>query len=229
MKHLAFIPARGGSKGVPGKNMRLINGKPLLSYTYDWALNLNIFDTIFISTDCPITLEYGIQKGAKNTYLRTSNNFDNQSASELIMSHQFNKTLNIKDYNYIWYLQPTSPIRNKQMGEKIIDLISNKNDFESIVSFIEVPNEYNSNWQFKLNSEGFMKNENHNLISRRQDLPKSYIRDGRFYIIETSYFLDNKKFIGDKCIPLILDGKRHVNIDNIDDWEKAKKICAEYF
>ena len=70
MKHLAFIPARGGSKGVPAKNMRLINGKPLLSYTCDWATDLDIFDNIFLSTDCPVTLEYGIQKGIANTILR---------------------------------------------------------------------------------------------------------------------------------------------------------------
>ena len=206
MKHLAFIPARGGSKGVPGKNMRLINGRPLLDYTYSWAKDLKIFDTIFISTDCPITLEYGIQKGSKNTYLRTNNNLDNQSASDLIIGHHLNKTLNLNEYNYVWYLQPTSPIRNKIMGEKIFNLIKNKSDFDSIISFIEVPNEYNSEWQFKLNSDGFIENKSNNLISRRQDLPKRYIRDGRFYVIETSYFLNNKKLIGEKCIPVIIEG-----------------------
>ena len=65
MRHLAFIPARGGSKGVPGKNMRLIKGKPLLFFTYEWAKDLNIFNEIFVSTDCPITLEYAISLGAK--------------------------------------------------------------------------------------------------------------------------------------------------------------------
>ena len=85
MRNLAFIPARGGSKGVPGKNMRLLNGKPLLFYTFNWAKESDLFEEIYVSTDCPITLEYAIKLGAKHTSLRCiSTKPDSQTASELI-------------------------------------------------------------------------------------------------------------------------------------------------
>ena len=193
MRNLAFIPARGGSKGVPGKNMRLINGKPLMFYTINWAKNVGIFDKIFISTDCPITLEYGLKLGVSYTDLRiTDKNLDKQSAVDLIISHQQNKSIELNDYDFIWYLQPTSPIRHKDMAKTIIDLINKNKNFDSLLSFIEVPDEYNAEWQFKINN-GYVFKEEREIITRRQDLPKRYIRDGRFYVTKVSSFLKNKK------------------------------------
>ena len=230
MKNLAFIPARGGSKGVPGKNMRLINGKPLLFYTFSWARDVGIFDEIFISTDCPITLEYGLKLGATSSKLRIiDNNLDKQSAVDLIISHQQNNSIELKNYDFLWYLQPTSPIRDLCMAKKTLDLINKNKDLDSLLSFIEVPDEYNSEWQFKLDTEGYVVKEDREIITRRQDLPKRYIRDGRFYITKVSSFLNNKKLIGDKCIPIILEANMHVNIDSIDDWYKAKKVCQDFF
>jgi CMP-N-acetylneuraminic acid synthetase len=230
MRHLAFIPARGGSKGVPGKNMRLLNGKPLLFYSFNWAKEIDIFDDIFISTDCPITLEYGISLGAKNTLLRNfSKALDKQTAIDLLISHHSNKSINLKDYDFIWYLQPTSPLRNQMMADLLISLIEKNKDLDSIVSFISVPKQYNAQWQFQINSEGYMHSNDFDLIPNRQTLPKRFVRDGRFYVTKTSYFLEARKLIGEKCIPIILDANLHVNIDTIEDWNKAKKICAEFF
>ena len=228
MRNLAFIPARGGSKGVPGKNMRLLNGKPLIFYTFEWAKKSNIFSDIFVSTDCPITLEYSIKIGAKFTNLRSNNsNLDSQSASELILSHQNNKTIDLNNYDFIWYLQPTSPQREKNIGKHITSLINKNKNIDSLASFILVPKKYNPEWQFRINEKGYIFNDSLNLISNKKELSNTYIRDGRFYITKTSYFLKYKKLIGEKCFPILLDSKNNVNIDNIDDWNKAKKYIND--
>tara|TARA_Y100000589_G_C27007817_1_gene569537 strand:- start:100 stop:801 length:702 start_codon:yes stop_codon:yes gene_type:complete len=229
LKHLAFIPARGGSKGVPGKNMRLINGKPLLSFTLDWASSINLFSDIFVSTDCPITLQYAIEKGSMKAKLRPySEEIDFQSADELILQCQESNYLDLNNYDYLWYLQPTSPCRKFKMVDDILFKIKEFYYPNCLISVKSVPEKFNSAWQYSKDEEGFLYSEQKNNISRRQDLKKKFIRDGRFYITKTSHIINKKKLIGKKFVPIILDNYQHVNVDTLDDWFEAKKLCAEY-
>ena len=229
LKHIAFIPARGGSKGVPGKNMRIINGKPLLSFTINWARSINLFADIFVSTDCPITLEYALANGAMNSNLRPfSAKMDLQSADDLIIKSQDSNNLDLNNYDYLWYLQPTSPCRKFEMVNNILLKIKNFSYPNSLISVTTVPKKYNSEWQYKKDEEGFLYSNEKNIISRRQDLKNKFIRDGRFYITKTSQIINEKKLIGNKFVPIILDNYQHVNVDTLDDWIEAEKLCAEY-
>ncbi|MBO8204949.1 cytidylyltransferase domain-containing protein [Prochlorococcus marinus] len=230
LKHLAFIPARGGSKGVPGKNMRLIDGKPLLYLSLEWAVSTNGFSNIFVSTDCPITLEYALKRGALNSRIRpATKNFDLQTADELLKQCQLSGDLKLENYDYLWYLQPTSPLRKKIMYKKILSLIKKFKQPNSLISVTSVPKEYNSEWQFSLDNKGLLTLENSSIITRRQDLPKRCIRDGRFYIVKTDHVLQGGKLVSDKSIPIFLDEFKHVNVDSIEDWIEAKELCAEYY
>ena len=230
LRHIAFIPARGGSKGVPGKNMRLINGKPLLAFTLDWAKSINLFSDIFVSTDCPITLQYALEKGSMKSNLRPfSKEIDFQSADDLILQSQNFNNLDLNNYDYLWYLQPTSPCREFKMVNDILSKIKQFFYPNSLISVTSVPEKFNSEWQYSKDEKGFLYSKETNIISRRQDLKKKFIRDGRFYITKTSYIINKKKLIGTKFVPIILDNYKHVNVDTLDDWFKAKKLCAEYF
>lgn len=230
LKHLAFIPARGGSKGVPGKNMRLINGKPLLYFSLEWALSTNGFSSIFVSTDCPITLDYALKSGANSSKIRPlTKSYDLQTADELLKQCQLNGDLKLENYDYLWYLQPTSPLRKKIMYEKILSLINKFKKPNSLFSVTSVPKEYNSEWQFSLDNEGLLSLANSSIITRRQDLPKRYVRDGRFYVVKTDQILKGGKLVSNKSIPIFLDEFKHVNVDSIEDWIEAKELCAEYY
>ena len=229
MRNLAFIPARGGSKGVPGKNMRLINGKPFLSFTIDWAKAVNLFTDIFVSTDCPITLEYALENGAKNTKLRPyAENIDFQSADDLILQSQKSNNLDLNNYDYLWYLQPTSPCRKLKMADDILFKIKQFNFPNSLISVTSVPEKYNSEWQYSQDKEGLLYCKEKNIISRRQELKKKFIRDGRFYVTKTSHLINEKETYWEKFVPIILDNYQHVNVDTLEDWFEAEKLCAAY-
>lgn len=228
MNNVCFIPARGGSKGVRGKNMRRLDGTPLVGITIKAAIQSEIFRAIYVSTDCPMTHEYAMSMGCNSFRMRPWNkDIDMQSANELICSEM--KDIQSQEWKTVnlWYLQPTSPFRTLEdfrTIERMSDVLA---EGESIISFREVGCDEHYMWQFKRVAEYIEPVSVEEVVPRRQDLQGAYVRDGAFYISRAGDILKNRKLVQSKILGYIRSGI-HVNIDSENDWIEAKRLCAEY-
>lgn len=228
MKILGIIPARGGSKGVPKKNIKLLGGKPLLQYTSEIALQSSLIDTLVLSSDDDEIIKIGKELGIEVPFKRPSNLALDQSPTLPVIQHAltYYKSKGI-EFDAVCLLQTTSPFRSLMFLEKAIQTFLEKGT-DSLVSVQTVPHEYNPNWVFIPNENNILhiatgKKE---IISRRQDLPKAYHRDGSIYLTKTSVILNQNSLYG-KTISYIESPKElYVNIDTVEDWKKAEKMLS---
>jgi N-acylneuraminate cytidylyltransferase len=227
MRILCIIPARGGSKGVPKKNVKLLNGKPLLQYTYEFALKLNIFDNICLSTDSIEISSIGKNLGIEVPFLRPESISTDSSSSFEFIEHALNYfELNLKStFDYVCLLQPTVPFRDHNLFLPQIKKFLNSPDFDTLISFREVPHQYNPQWLFRIekNSTTISPLNKNGVKKRRQDLDKFYCRDGALYLFKTSNIRSAQSIYGSKIMPLILCDSNDFNIDTMNDWVKVEK------
>lgn len=226
MKILGIIPARGGSKGVPRKNIKTLGSKPLLQYTSEVALESDKLDLVVLSSDDDEIIDIGKRLGLTIPCKRPQELAEDNSSSLSVIKHVLNFYLDKNiHFDAICLLQVTSPFRSKEFLDKAIEtFINNKSD--SLVSVLEVPHEYNPHWTFKENEQGLLNisTGDKNIISRRQDLPKSYHRDGSIYITKTSVILDENSLYGSSISYVVSPKEYYVNIDTVKDWEKAESL-----
>lgn len=226
MKILALIPARGGSKGVPGKNIKLLNGKSLLAYTAEVALKSTYFNEVIISTEDEKIIEVAKNLGIKVPFVRPMElaQDDTPTIDVIIHTLQWYENQNIS-FDAVCLLQVTTPFRTVEFLNKAIEKFIEK-DSDSLVSVQKVPHEYNPHWTFEVNSIGNLKiaTGESEIIKRRQELPVAYHRDGSIYITKTKVLLQNKSLYGKTTTFLESDSESHVNIDTIEDWVKAEAI-----
>ncbi len=231
MKLLAIIPARGGSKGVPRKNIKLLGDKPLLWYTYQAAKSSNLFDEILLSTDDEEIASIGKEIGFMVPFLRPIELATDAAKSIDVVIHTLNELQKSnRTYDAVILLQPTSPFREKGIINKSFDIFI-KTGADSLVSVKKVPHQFNPHWVFKVNENNFLSisTGDEELISRRQELPDAYYRDGQIYITTVEVLLNQKAFTGKKLAYLLntYEGA-DINIDAMDDWEKAEEFIMNY-
>jgi N-acylneuraminate cytidylyltransferase len=226
MRILGLIPARGGSKGVPGKNGRLLAGKPLIAYTIEAAKKAKL-DHILVSTDSRDLYGIAREMGFEPPFLRPAALAQDDSTSLSVVEHALGFMENAGEhFDAVCLLQPTSPFRRDGFIDEAIARFESA-DADSLVSVLPVPHAYNPHWVFEPDN-GFLKISTGEdaIISRRQELPPAYHRDGSVYLtrIET---LKSGSFYGEKIAWIESDPDRHVNIDTMDDWEKAESIAGK--
>jgi CMP-N,N'-diacetyllegionaminic acid synthase len=227
LKLLAIIPARGGSKGVPGKNIKLLGGKPLIWYTYEAARASALFDDIILSTDDENIASIAKSFGLNIPFLRPKELASDAAKSIDVVIHclDFFKAQE-KDFDAVVLLQPTSPFREKGLIAKAIKLFIEKK-VDSLISVRKVPHQFNPHWLFVANEDGILQiaTGDEELIGRRQELPDAFYRDGQIYITETTHLITNKSFIGKNATYILNENEGSaINIDNQEDW-----LIAEQF
>ena len=228
MKILALIPARGGSKGVPRKNIKLLNGIPLIEYTIYAAKNSKLITDIIVNSDDDEILEIA-QKNKVSIFKRSRDLATDTSASIDVVCDTLQQLQSQnKFYDAIILLQPTSPFRPIGFIDEAIEKFLN-NGFDSLISVLEVPHEYNPHWTFELKDNQLqIATGEKEIIKRRQDLPKTYFRDGSIYITKTEVLLNQKTFYGQSIGYIESNPDYYCNIDTLKDWEvaesKAKQI-----
>jgi len=228
MKILAIIPARGGSKGVPKKNIKLLGKKPLIEYTIDGAKNSKFLIEIVVSTDdqeIAITSEIA---GCKPPFIRPAALAQDSSTSLEVVQHAitFFENKNIF-FDAVCLLQPTTPFREKGFIDKAIEkFITSKAD--CLVSVLPIPHEYNPHWAFEECENGLLKiaTGEETIIPRRQELPKAFHRDGAVYISKTTV-IKKGSFYGKSIAYIESNPKFYVNIDTMKDWEAAEKLLTQ--
>lgn len=229
MKILGLIPARGGSKGVPRKNIKKLKGKPLIGYSIEAALSCPKLDKVVVSTDDESIRQISEKLGAEAPFLRPAELATDQSPTIDTVLHAIDfYEKNGIQFDTVCLLQPTCPFRTSGDIEKAIEKFEATNA-DSLISVREVPHQFNPHWIFEAEEHSqYLKiaTGEKEIISRRQELPKSFYRDGFIYLTKTKVLKKNRSLYGEKITWIQLNNPHPVNIDNLDDWEKAEQILS---
>jgi CMP-N,N'-diacetyllegionaminic acid synthase len=223
-KIICLIPARGGSKGIKLKNLQKIKNRSLLEIAGRFAKKCNFIDTIFVNSDNKKILNLSKNIGLKTIKRKKNLSGDRISDYQVISSSlNYLKDLDLK-YDYLIYLQPTSPFRvKKDLLKSLKKIILNKSD--SIWSVTKVIDKYHPYKVLENDKDSFLKLHNNigKKIVARQQLKDIYIRNGIFYIFKIKSLLKYKSIYLPKTLKYEIDYE-YVNIDNHEDLKKAKKI-----
>jgi len=222
---LALITARGGSKGLPGKNIRLLNGKPLIAWSIEHGLKSRYVDKVVVSTDDKKIASTAKKYGAEVPFMRPAYLATDKSTSMDVILHAigFLKAAG-EEYDYIIILEPTSPLREtKDVDRSIEMLLNDKKGAESIVGVSEVVAAHPA-FDVVINDKGFLSpyEGKRSRYIRRQDLKKIYFFEGTVYVSEIKALKKKKTFYHDRTIPYIVPKWKSVEIDDIVDF-----FCAE--
>lgn len=229
MDILALIPARSGSKGLPGKNTKLLGDKPLLAYTIEHALDTQLFLKVIVSTDCEKIATIAKKYGAEVPFIRPKELASDTASSIAVVQHALDYYKKRGQYfNAVCLLQPTTPFRAPGLIANCIQKMNNEN-WDAVVSVLPVPDEFNPHWVFESDNEGALTiaTGETEIIKRRQDLPRAYFRDGAVYLTQTAW-LEKGTFYGKKLGFVEADPKLAVNIDTWADWEKAEQLLLQF-
>lgn len=217
---LAIIPARGGSKGVPRKNIRVVAGKPLLAWTIEEALKSKYVDRIIVSTDDAEIAATAKEWGAEVPFMRPAAlSTDNTPGIEPVV-HAINM---LPQYEYVIVLQPTSPLRTVEDIDGSIELCFAKRA-KCCVSVVEP--DKSPYWMLTLGKDGKVLPlfPDSPLVSRRQDLPIVYALNGAIYIANSECLLDAKTFIDKDMTIYVMPKERSLDIDTEYDVSLADNI-----
>lgn len=226
MKNIAIIPARSGSKGLKNKNIKLLNGKPLLAYSIEAALKSKCFDTVFVSTDSKKYADIAREYGAEVLFLRSEKNSGDKSSAwdvireTLIVYNEFGK-----EFDTFMYLQPTSPLRQAKDIKKAYKLYKGLNA-NSIVSVCEC--DVSPLYCYKLPKNKLLskvlnvKNEN----KRRQEVGNYYTMNGAIYLASVKNFLKTNDIYSNKCCAYVMDKKSSIDIDDELDFKYVESIIS---
>ena|SRR5690554_4757306 len=228
MKVLAVIPARGGSKGVPKKNIRLLGGLPLLQYTFESASQSKLLTKTILSSDDIEIIEIAQNIGLAAPFIRPIELSTDMASSIMVVQHALDFfEQQGEQFDAVCLLQPTSPFREIGFIDRAIEKFMQLNA-DSLISVLPVPHEYNPHWTFKADKNNYLKiaTGDKNIIGRRQDLPKAYHRDGALYLTKTAC-IKKGTFYGNKIGYIESNPKLYVNVDTLNDWKKAEEILIK--
>jgi CMP-N,N'-diacetyllegionaminic acid synthase len=227
MKILGLIPARGGSKAIPGKNIKLLEGKSLIQRAYETARKSKYLDRIILSTDSNEIAEHAKSFGLEVPFIRPQEFAKDESPMIDAIVHTI-ETLKKSGYlpDAVMLLQPTSPLRKAEHIDEAIELLK---DNDSVCSVIEIPQDMSPHYVMKITADGhldYFLPEGKN-FKRRQDVPKAYKRDGTIFLTRTEVLLNEKNVYGKRCIPYFMDASLAINIDTPEEWKMAENFLKE--
>jgi len=208
---LAIIPARGGSKGVPLKNIRDVGGKPLIAWTIMEGKKSKYIDRLILSSEDERIINVAKKLGCEVPFTRPSSLAQDETPSIDVIVHAV-QTIPEK-YDYIVLLQPTSPLRKVTDIDNCIEQCLQKNA-KACVSVTEP--EKSPFWMYKINENGYMiplVNLNKR-TTRRQDLPTVYALNGAVYVAQWEWLLEARSFLTSDTIPYFMPRDRSFDIDS---------------
>lgn len=226
MKSLVVIPARGGSKGIPHKNIKLLNGKPLICFSIDVARQFTTDDNICVTTDddeiIKVVEEYGLKVPFKRPdYLAT----DTCGSNEVIQhAYRFFAEKGIQ-YDAILLLQPTSPFRKVEFLKEAVALYDDSIDMVTSVKLSSCNPYYDG---FEEDADGLLKiSKGDGTIERRQDAPSVWQQNGSIYVINPKSLMEKGMAHFTKIRKYAMSELYSVDIDNPFDWKVAELVINE--
>ncbi|MBR1852965.1 MAG: acylneuraminate cytidylyltransferase family protein [Lachnospiraceae bacterium] len=221
MKNLAIIPARAGSKGLPDKNIKMLNGKPLMQYSIEAALRSGCFDKVMVSTDSEKYAEIAKKAGAEVPFLRSAFTSTDQASSWDMVTEVLDgyEKAGVK-FDTFCLLQPTSPMRTAEDIEKAYAILKEKKAF-AVVSMTEL--EHPLSWCGLLGEgdslDGFIKQSG---TAQRQAQKKYYRPNGAIYIASVPEFRRDHFLYREGAFAYIMSKERSIDIDTEFDFKMAE-------
>lgn len=224
-KILAIIPARGGSKGLPGKNIRPLLGKPLIAWSIEHAQKSELVDEIFISTDSQGIADVAETFGIKVPTLRPAELAVDTAPSSAFIEYTINKYKSEgKDFDYFILLEPTSPLREAEDVDKSIRQLIDNPEFDSIVGVCKAEDVHPA-FMVKVGERGELKPYEAEMKAlRRQELPDVFYFEGTVYVSKCSAFIEKKAFYHDSTLPYIVPKWKAPEVDDIVDFVTIEAI-----
>lgn len=226
MKNIAIIPARGGSKRLPGKNIKNLCGRPLIVWTIDAALQSKLFDRIIVSTDSDAIRNIAISAGAEVPYLRSPELSSDTATTNDVVTDIVSWLENSgDDVSTVTILQPTSPLRTDEDIVKAFNLMREKKA-KAIVSVckVEHPVQYCNLLADDLSMHNFIDTGN---IRRTQDLPVYYRLNGAIYIFNRDYVSNINHIYNEGTFAYVMDRFNSIDIDEQIDFELATILMSK--
>lgn len=228
MNVLGIIPARGGSKGIPRKNIRLLWGKPLLQYTAEAALASRRLSQVILSTDDPEIAEVGRECGLEVPFLRPSELAQDNTPTLPVVQHAI---LFLEEhgaeFDAICLLQPTHPLRPPAHIDTCIALLESTGA-DAVVTVLPVPAEHNPHWVYLADAAGNLRLSTGERapVPRRQDLPPAFHREGSVYVTRRDVIVQKNSLYGDRLVGFPVRSDESVNLDTEADWERATQLLS---
>jgi len=223
-KIIGIIPARGGSKGIPGKNIRLLAGKPLIHYSVISALESRVFDRIILSTDSAKIADSVKMFPIEVPFLRPADMASDTTPMFSVVKHALESVE--KDgwsADIAVLLQPTAPLRKAEHIRTAVKMLVNLK-CDSVVSVVEVPMHFSPDYVMRIDGgrlTPFLPGGA--LIQRRQDARQAYSRDGTIYALWRSTLRNHDNLYGKDCRPLVIPPEYSCNLDTLEDWKEIEK------
>lgn len=219
---VAIIPARGGSKGIPRKNLRPLANKPLIAYSIEDAIDAQMVDTVFVSTDDDEIAEVAKHFGAE-VIQRPSHIATDFSSSELALIHTLEVLSNRGDVpNLVVFLQCTSPFRTGQdIDEAIKQLQRDQAD-----SLLSVSPSHRFIWEYR-NDEPVSVNYDYNQRPRRQEMKPQYVENGSIYLFKPWVIQKLNNRLGGKISMYVMSEESALDIDSLMDLKIAESIMRQ--
>lgn len=222
MTLLALIPARGGSKGIPRKNIRPFCGKPLLHWTIEAALASVCVDHVVVSTEDPDIAEAAKAGGAEVPFVRPADLATDEAPGIAPVLHALEQLPHVSN---VLLLQPTSPLRTSTDIDAIVGLRKQAGR-ESAVSL--TPSAKHPAWMYGLSDdqrlEPFLKSDG---TTCRQQLPAAYVLNGALYLASRDFLLREQSFIAPDTVGYVMPSERSVDIDTPLDWQWAEFLMQQ--
>jgi len=226
MNVLGLIPARSGSKGVPRKNIRLLCGKPLLAYTAEAALASRRLSRVILSTEDEEIARVGRECGLETPFLRPAELARDETPMLPVVQHAVRFLEETGErFDAVCLLQPTNPLRGAAEIDACINLLESSGA-DAVITTLPVPAEYNPHWVYFPNSAGWLglSTGEPAPIPRRQELPPAFHREGSVYVTRREPLMERNSFYGARLLGYEMNADRSVNIDTIEDWERAERL-----
>jgi pseudaminic acid cytidylyltransferase len=217
---VAIIPARGGSKRIPKKNIKLFYGEPIIFYSINAAIQSKLFDKIIVSTDCEEIAKIAKEYGAETPFMRPKEISDDFATTTDVTNHAI-KWLKDSGYDceYVCTIYPTAPLLQEKYLKQAFKQLQNS---DAIHAFSATSMPFPIQRTFKIKADGRCKMFwPENFAARSQDLEESYQDAGQFYWMKSNQISDEIMF-GKDSIPIILPRHLVQDIDTIEDWKRTE-------
>jgi CMP-N,N'-diacetyllegionaminic acid synthase len=230
LKLLGVITARGGSKGIPGKNLKPLAGRPLIAYTIDAARRSAAFDRMILSTDDAAIADYARSLGCDVPFLRPAELALDETPHLPVLQHAVSWLAEHASYHpdAVMILQPTSPLRRPEHIQEAVALLASSGA-DSVLSVGEVAAHMNPMRMLRVDPDGraalFVTGEPVRArINRRQDLPRAWVMNGAIYAFQTHVLFDAPPSLyGNSTVAMPMAEPFGISIDTPHDWEEAEK------
>ena len=229
MANIAILPARGGSKRIPGKNIKSFLGKPIIAYSIETAIQSKLFDKVVVSTDSVKIADISRKYGAEVPFLRPANISGDFSGTDEVIIHalQWMSANNGNNYDNVCCIYPTAPLIQEKYLKKGLELLI-QHKATSAFSVTSYP--YPIYRSLKINTSNKIEMiwpEYH--TTRSQDLPEAYHDAGQFYWANVKKYLIGKRLFSEDSLPVIIPQNLVQDIDTVKDWKSAEEKHLSIF